>query len=192
MVDFVYNDAQFKEKLPIFGTRAFLELNSEHFGWFVDAHFILPFYIDRRYIFSKLVFTTSAITLSGGDEKAFLNAVTQKAKELKVDLISQPLASTVFESVPDESIYIEWGSYIVDLQQSEEEILKNIWATISTFKNADMLAKKENISTLLFNGTANVSAPIPMANMERLIIATQSVPKKRLKFVVVLGQIVFT
>lgn len=126
MVDIVYNDEEFQNRLPIFGTQAFLELKSERFGWFVDDHFILPFYIDRRNIFSKLTFTTSTITLSDGDEKAFLDAVVRKAKSLNVDYISQPLASAVFSCIPNNSISIEWGSYIIDLRQNEEDILKNM------------------------------------------------------------------
>ena len=143
MINIVYNDNKFKDKLPIFGTKEFLKLKSEKFGWFVDNNFILPFYIDKRGIFSKLTFTTSTIRLNNKDEKEFLNGVVSKAKELRVDYISQPLASAVFESIPDNSIYIDWGSYVVNLEQTEENILKNMH---SKHRNVIKKAIKDGVS----------------------------------------------
>ena len=143
MINIVYNDNNFKDLLPIFGTKEFLELKSKKFGWFIDNNFILPFYIDKRGIFSKLTFTTSTISLNNKDEKEFLNSVVSKAKELGVDYISQPLASAVFKSVPDNSIYIDWGSYVVNLEQTEEDILKNMH---SKHRNVIKKAIKDGVS----------------------------------------------
>jgi len=144
MINIVYKDNTFKDKLPIFGTKEFLKLKSKNFGWFIDNDFILPFYIDKRGIFSKLTFTTSTIKLNNKDEKEFLNSVITKAKELRVDYISQPLASAVFENIPNNSVYIEWGSYVVDLKQDEEKILKNMH---SKHRNVIKKAIKDGIVT---------------------------------------------
>ena len=127
MVKIINDSKEFKDRLPIFATKEFLELKSNDYAWFVDEDFILPFYIDKRAIFSKLTFTTATIMLNDtGNEKKFLNEVVKKAKVLDIDYISQPLANAVFSEVADNSTYIDWGSYVVSLALSEEEILKNM------------------------------------------------------------------
>jgi len=126
-IEIVRIDTEFKKYLPIFATKNFLETKSKEYGWFVSKEAILPFYIDRRAIFSKLVFTNETIFLGNNiDEATFLDEVIKKAKSLKVDMISQPLASAVFRTVPKDTQSIEWGSYVVDLTQSEDKILQNM------------------------------------------------------------------
>ena len=123
----VKEDKEFKKYLPVFGVTEFLQSKSSEYGWFANKGAILPYYIDRRGVFSKLVFTNETIALNGSiDEFAFLNRVIEKAKELNVDMIAQPLASAVFENVPDGAKSIEWGSYVVDLMQNEDEILQKM------------------------------------------------------------------
>ena len=126
-IEIVKIDTEFKKHLPIFATKDFLKTKSKEYGWFVSKEAILPFYIDRRAIFSKLVFTNETIFLNDNiDEATFLDEVIKKAKSLKVDMISQPLASAVFRTVPKDAQSIEWGSYVVDLTQSEDKILQNM------------------------------------------------------------------
>jgi len=125
-IKIVKSSDSFKEYLPIFGTKEFLESKSDNYGWFVSNSFILPFFIDKRAIFSKLVFTTNSIVLEDDNEELFLDEVIVKSKELAVDLIAQPLASSIFSKKPKNSKYIEWGTYVVDLTQSEDDILKNM------------------------------------------------------------------
>lgn len=123
----VKDDTEFKKHLPIFATKDFLQTKSKEYGWFVSKEAILPFYIDRRGVFSKLVFTNKTIFLSDNiDEATFLNEVVKKAKLLKVDMIAQPIASAVFTTVSKDVKSIKWGSYVVDLTQSEDEILQNM------------------------------------------------------------------
>jgi len=141
-IKIVKDDSKFKNFLPIFGTKEFLKTKSDDFGWFVSDEFILPFYIDKRVIFSKIVFTTETIKLQNSDETKFLKEVILKAKELNIDFIAQPLASVVFKTYPKNSKYIEWGSYVVDLMQSEENILKNMH---SKHKNVIKKAIKDGV-----------------------------------------------
>jgi hypothetical protein len=130
MIKILNSDKQIKQYLPIFATKDFLEIKSSEYGWIVDDKYILSYYIDRRSIFSKLVFTNETISIDSKvnmkDEKLFLNSVVEKVKELNVDLISQPLASVVFKKTPDNSKSIKWGSYVIDLTISEDNIMKNI------------------------------------------------------------------
>ena len=125
----VKDDTNFKKYLPAFATQEFLQSKSNEYGWFISEEAVLPFYIDRRGGFSKLVLTHETILLrEGSNEIAFLNGVVDSAKSLKVDMIAQPLANAVFSSIPDNSKYIGWGSYVVDLSQSEDVLLKNMHA----------------------------------------------------------------
>ena len=126
-IKIVKEDINLNKQLPIFATKDFLQTKSKEYGWFVGKEAILPFYIDRRAIFSKLVFTNETIVLGNNiDEATFLDEVIKKVKSLKVDMISQPLASAVFRTIPKESKSIEWGSYVIDLTQSEDKILQNM------------------------------------------------------------------
>ena len=138
------DSGNFMEFLPIFATEEFLKTKSNEYGWFVNNNFILAYYIDRRFIFSKLVFTNETIYLSKNvaKEKEFLNEVINVSKNLDIDLIAQPLANAVFNTIPDGAKYIPWGSYIVDLTLDEELIMKNIH---SKHRNVIKKAKKDGV-----------------------------------------------
>jgi lipid II:glycine glycyltransferase (peptidoglycan interpeptide bridge formation enzyme) len=141
-IEIVKTSDNFKEWLSIFGTEEFLQTKSDNYGWFVSDSFILPFYIDKRAIFSKLVFTTNIVVVKEGNEELFLDKVVVKSKELNIDLIAQPLASAVFKSLPKDSRYIAWGSWIVNLELSEDELLKNIH---SKHRNVIKKAMKDGV-----------------------------------------------
>ena len=143
-IQIIKDDKNIKQYLPIFATKEFLETKSNEYGWFVSDEFILSYYIDRRFIFSKLVFTNETIYLSDNidNEKEFLNQVVNLSKDLDIDFISQPLANCVFAVVPDNSKFISWGSYVVDLTVDEETIMKNIH---SKHRNVIKKAKKDGV-----------------------------------------------
>jgi hypothetical protein len=157
MLKIINDSADIVKYLPIFGTKEFLETKSNEYGWVVSKEFILAYYIDRRFIFSKLVFTTKIINIAsvgikGGD---FLDLVIDKCRDLNVDYISQPLANVFFENVPGQSKYITWGSYIVDLSLSEDSILANIHSKHKNvikkaIKNSVVVMKTNDVN-LIFN-----------------------------------------
>jgi len=145
MIEIVYNDESFKSFLPIFATKEFLKTKSNHYGWIKNNNFILPFYIDKRGMFSKLVFTTQTIKIKNNSiqyENDFLNQAILKIKKMKIDYIAQPLANCLFDTYPKYTKYIRWGSYIVDLTQSEDNILKNMH---SKHRNVIKKAIKEGV-----------------------------------------------
>lgn len=123
---FIYSDKDFKHLLPIFGTAEFLIAKSKEYGWISDGNFLLAYYIDRRFIFSKLVFTTNVIAIedSFSLSDVFWKRVIEKCRELKVDYIAQPLANVFFDTFPSNAKYAEWGSYVVSLKESEDQLLK--------------------------------------------------------------------
>ena len=47
--------------LPIFATENYLKSKSDDYGWFVTKEVILPFSIEKKLIFKRLIFSTETI-----------------------------------------------------------------------------------------------------------------------------------
>ena len=122
-------------KLPVFATEAYLKSKSSDYGWFIDTNFIIPFTIEKKLIFKRLIFTHETIyldkMLTVKDEKIFLNQLTNYCKIHAVcDFIYKAQANAVFNTYPESSDYIEWGTYESKLNMSLEE-------TFSKFRSKD-------------------------------------------------------
>ncbi len=57
MVEIVSNDIEFKGLLPVVATKEFLSGKSKEFGWFVSDEFVLPFIVEKKFIFRRIVFS---------------------------------------------------------------------------------------------------------------------------------------
>ena len=116
--------------LPVFAKESFLESKSENYGWFKDKDMILPFIIDKRLIFSRLIFTNGIISkreITLNEEKYFLDTVVNLCRtNLRVDFIAKPQANAVFNSVPSNSIFVEWGTYQKDINLSEDDLMMSL------------------------------------------------------------------
>ncbi len=118
-----------KDKLPILATKEYLKYKSDDFGWFLSEKFVLPFYLKKKLIFKRLFFTTQVIYLKESslkEEKVFLNEIVNLSKINKIDIIDIPQSNAVFNTYPDNSKYIQFGTYEVDLSLKEEELFKNL------------------------------------------------------------------
>ena len=134
--------------LPILGEAKYLETKSDEYGWFVSKNFVLPYYIDKKSIFSRLVFSTNIIstqnTVTKKAEKLFLDSVVMLVKEKKLcDFIYKAQSNVVFDVCPRRSTCVPWGTYIVDLAKSEEELFTSF---NSKARNAIRKAIKEGVS----------------------------------------------
>ena len=149
MLDIVYDDKEFKDLLPIVATKEFLSSKSDKYGWFISNAFILPFIIEKKFIFNRIIFTYSVISKTNDDasQKQFLNEVVKISRTLDVDFIYQPYAFAIFEDIPNESIFISFGSYKVDLTLEEDVLFKNLH---SKHRNVVRKAKKNGLK--IFNG----------------------------------------
>jgi len=96
---------------------------------------VTPFIIDKRGGFRRLVITNEPITCreaSLDKEKEHLDEVCRFAHtELKADFLSGH-GNSIFRIVPDLSVSIDWGSYVVSLDGDEENLLKNMQARMRT------------------------------------------------------------
>ncbi len=106
-----------------------LKARSDDYGWFVSEKYILPYFIDKRLIFKRMVFMTGCLprvaNLTPEDEKSFLDEVIEyiKTNMKEVDFIAKAQSVAVFNACPTGAECVPWGTYIIDLDKSEEEIL---------------------------------------------------------------------
>ena len=119
--------------LPVFATEAYLKSKSDNYGWFVDKNFIIPFTIEKKLIFKRLIFSNETIYLNKKldrkEEKIFLNEVVAYCKEHNVcDFIYKAQANVILNVYPDKSEHIEWGTYELELKPSMEELLSKFYA----------------------------------------------------------------
>jgi len=130
MVEILASDEALAGALPIVGQAAYLKAKAKKYGWFRSDDFVLPFIIEQRALFKRLVFTHQTISLNGQDnasgEREFLNRVVAAARDLDVDFIYQPQATAVFSTVPDGATHARFGTYIVDLELPEEVLWANM------------------------------------------------------------------
>jgi Acetyltransferase (GNAT) domain len=120
---------KYKSFLPVVATKEYLSYNSSKYGWFLSDKFILPFYLSKKLIFTRIFFTTSLIPLSEtspNDEKIFLNEVVDSAKKNKIDIIELPASNAIFNFFPKNAPHTEFGTFIVDLSLDEEILFKNL------------------------------------------------------------------
>ena len=127
--------------LPVFAMEAYLKSKSDKYGWFVTDNFILPFTIETKLIFKRLIFTTDTIYLNKSlttlEEKEFLNEITIYCKENNIcDFIFKAQSNAVFKTYPNDCDHVEWGTFEIDLNVSSDEIFSKY-----TSKTRNMVRK---------------------------------------------------
>ena len=130
-----------KYNLPIFATENYLKSKSNEYGWFVTDSFILPFTIDKKLIFKRLIFTTETIYLKKNltviEEKEFLNEVVSYCKDNNLcDSIFKAQSNAVFNTYPNNCEHVEWGTYELSLDGSTDDIFSKY-----TSKTRNMVRK---------------------------------------------------
>ncbi|AII13935.1 FemAB family protein [Campylobacter iguaniorum] len=124
----------FEELGYILSNPDYLSMNGRNYGWLCGYEneklcYIIPFVEKKKWIFRYMQVQSSTIILNGSkqSEKEFLNLAIDKLRQIgKIDFISQPKTNAVFDIYPDNAIYCNFGSYIVDLSINEEELFRNI------------------------------------------------------------------
>jgi len=119
--------------LPIFATEEYLKSKNQDYGWFINENFLLSFTIEHKLIFKRLIFTNETLylkpSLSINDEKIFLNDIVEYCKSKNIcDFIYKAQANAIFNTYPDNSKFIEWGTYELALTPTMEELLSKFYA----------------------------------------------------------------
>jgi hypothetical protein len=126
-MDSVKDISSFKGLLPIVAMPEYLETWGMDYGYLVEDGLILPYFIEKRSIFTRLIFTTGVLGQSENTEERFLNnAVDYIRKNIRIDFISVPNNTALFNTYPANSVYCRFGTYVIDLTLPEEELFANI------------------------------------------------------------------
>jgi hypothetical protein len=144
---------QWNPSLPVFAKQEFLGAVGDEYGWLggIDEsgilRCILPYTIMRKAGLRLVRFRVETIacgsSLDFSAEKSFLKSVVEHFRALGADIIIPASNNTLFRTYPDGAIPAPYGSYMIDLQQPEEILWKNVSKT--TRQNIGS-ARKDGVS----------------------------------------------
>lgn len=117
--------------LPVLSSPGYLGSKSGDCGWLTDGSRYIAFVLDRRAIFTRLVFTDRVRivgdmfgTVGVDIEKAFLDECIAHLGSAKIcDFVAKSQSNVVFSSCPDGAECVPWGTYEVDLSRDPEMLL---------------------------------------------------------------------
>lgn len=136
----------------VLASEKYLSIKSDNYGWFVDENFYMPFFFSKKLIFKWMVITYPPITLtmdmSSESEKAFLDSICLylKAHRNVCDHITMPQTNVVFNFETTYGENIPWGSYIVDLCKTDDELMLSFH---SKHRNVIKKAMKDGVTVNL-------------------------------------------
>ena len=127
MINIVRHGGSIEDNLPICASEAYLRSWSKEYGWFVNAQFILPFYVAIEGAFRHVVITFDTVyrdpQATIDQERAFLNGVVAASRQIGIDFVSQPKTTSVFNTFPDGAVHVPWGAYRLALSHRDEDAL---------------------------------------------------------------------
>ena len=125
--------------LPVFAKEEFLSAVGDEYGWLggIDEsgtlRCILPYTIVRKAGLRMVRFRVETFFCGAGldvhGEKSFLNSVVQHFRKTRADVIIPPTNNTLFRTYPDGVNLAPYGSYVIDLQQPEDVLWRNVSKT---------------------------------------------------------------
>jgi len=158
-------DIDWHPELSIYASEPFLKAVGDEYGWLGgydsvgELRCILPYTIVRKAIFRMVRFRVETIPVGKEitleEEKLFLNSVIDYFRSIGADMIIPATTNTIFQTYPDGAEAAPYGSYIIDLTQSEEIL----WAKLhSKHRNVVRNAIKKGVEIVEgkeFIGTAH-------------------------------------
>jgi hypothetical protein len=156
---------QTNENAPIFAHPDYLKTQSDEFYYLTsdDGIMSVPVVIKKKLIFRYAVFHSGVISnnvAEKGNEKEFLNSVVDYLKKEKIDFISSPPSYTLFDDYPDDSVYAPFGTYIVDLTLTEDELWSNMHqkhrnVVRNAEKNVIRIVRSKNDTDFIYKSLLN-------------------------------------
>lgn len=139
--------------LPVFAKEEFLRAAGDEYGWLggLDEsgrlRCILPYTVIRKAGLRMVRFRVETIPTTADldvlEEKSFLNSVVQHFRKTGADVIIPASNNTLFRTYPDGARAAPYGTYVIDLQQPEDALWRNVTKTTRHNINA---AKKDGVS----------------------------------------------
>lgn len=138
--------------LSIYASQPFLKSVGDDYGWlggFDDTgkqRCLLPYTIVRKTVLRLVRFRVETIALDGGfsiaEEKAFLTSAMECFRTMGADLVIPATTNTIFRTYPDGATAAPYGSYVVDLTQTEETLWNKVH---SKHRNVIRNAQKKGV-----------------------------------------------
>lgn len=157
--------------LPIFASESFLKAVGDEYGWLggIDAtgklRCILPYTIIKKAILRFVRFRVETIAVDGelsiDEEKAFLNSAVKYFRSIGAGVIIPATTNSIFRTYPDGADVAPYGSYIIDLTQSED----NLWRSIDRIM-------RQNIKTAMKKGVTIRDGSNDLGLAHKLIVET--------------------
>ena len=136
--------------LSIFSSEPFLQAAGDEYGWLGgfdnSGHLccVLPYTIIKKALVRMVRFRVETITLQDEfglqAEKRFLNSVIDFFRDKGVDIIIPASTNTIFRTYPDNAVVAPYGTYLIDLKQSEEKL----WSNLNTSHRRLIRRAKDN------------------------------------------------
>lgn len=126
---------RWEDDYSIFAKEDYLRLDAHQYGWIYGyknniLKYIIPYKVFKKLFFLYVQFQTSCIQVDRNvtlnDEKEFLNEVVNYLRDKDFDFIIAPPNYAIFNTIPDNSAYCEFGTYVVDLTKQEKELFDNL------------------------------------------------------------------
>lgn len=125
--------------LSIYASESFLKSVGDEYGWIGgldnsgQLRCILPYTIIRKAGFRLVRFRVETIPmgeeLTVNDEKEFLNHSMEYLCSIGADMVIPATTNTIFKTYPDGAMAAPYGTYIIDLRQSEDALWSNLNTT---------------------------------------------------------------
>ena len=122
--------------LSIFASESFLKAVSDDYGWLGGTddsgklRCVLPYTIIKKTIFHMVRFRVETIALEGEfdvqEERSFLTSAIEYFSSIGADMVIPATTNTIFRTYPDGADAAPYGSFIIDLTQSEETLFSNL------------------------------------------------------------------
>lgn len=144
-------DYQWRDADPIYCSSSYLQSFNGQYGWIAgyiggNLRLVIPYTIKKKLIFKLATFHSAPVLITEqvteNEEKNFLNGCVRLLGKIGVDFCTQPPPHAVFRTCPDNAIAVPFGSYIIDLFRSEEDL----WSGVHPkHRNVILNAKKKGV-----------------------------------------------
>jgi len=148
-------DMQWNPELPIYASEPFLKAVGDEYGWLggIDEKgvlcCILPYTIVQKAFVRMVRFRVETIpmtdNLSVNEEQSFLNCAVDYFRTIGADIIIPPTTNAIFRTYPKGAKAAPYGTFIINLSQSEEVLWKNVH---SKHRNVIRNAAKKGVNIL--------------------------------------------
>ena len=148
------------DKYPVLFNPAFLQSHNGvyDYGYFIDEGVILPFSIRKKMFFKWVQLDSDFFgELSVEKKKQFLDdMVTYVKKHLKVSHILST-NTAIFDVYPTGAFYCKFGTYLVNLTLTEEELFKNLHS-----KHRNVVRKAQTDGIIVEHGPEQASNAVEL------------------------------